>query len=180
MHMTLEMAQAASDVWGFNCGPGALCAVFDKTPDEMRPYLREFEQKCYTNPTLMLDILAGIKAAWGWKFAVAYRERIGDQIHPTVRYPQLALVRIQWGGPWTKPGVPVRARYRKTHWVAYKRSETNGERFFDINAMCVGGWIPREEWAGQLVPWLIRECVPKGDGTWWETHVIEIVAPWEK
>ena len=32
MRFGLEEAQAASDEWGFNCGPGALCAVLGKTP----------------------------------------------------------------------------------------------------------------------------------------------------
>jgi hypothetical protein len=45
---------------------------------------------------------------------------------------------------------------------------------FDINAMCVGGWIPFSEWAGQLVPWLLKECVPRASGRWHITHVIEV------
>ena len=132
------------------------------TPDEIRPYLLDFERKGHTNPTLMTEILRG--------HSIVYRQVYrGDD--PTAQMPRLAhgLVRVQWGGPWTKPGVPMRVRYRHTHWVAVE-----GGHVFDINAICVGGWIPYAEWATQLVPWLIRECCPKGDGTWWPTHAIEI------
>jgi len=47
----VQEANAASEAWGFNCGPGALCAVLDLTPDELRPKLGDFEAKGYTNPT---------------------------------------------------------------------------------------------------------------------------------
>ena len=40
----------------------------------------------------------------------------------------------------TRPGVPMAARYRMTHWVAMA-----GDAIFDINALCVGGWIARQE-----------------------------------
>ena len=81
-------------------------------------------------------------------------------------------MRIQWGGPWTKPRVPMRVRYRQTHWVALRN---NNEEVFDVNATCSGGWIKTEEWEWKLVPWLIKEAVPKGDGTWWPTHVLEVL-----
>jgi DMSO/TMAO reductase YedYZ molybdopterin-dependent catalytic subunit len=45
---------------------------------------------------------------------------------------------------------------------------------FDINAICVGGWMALEEWSGALVPWLLRECQPKANGAWHLTHRLEI------
>ncbi len=57
VRFTRDEAQAAGEAWGFNCGPGALCAVLGKTPNELRPHLREFERKRYTNPSLMAAIL---------------------------------------------------------------------------------------------------------------------------
>jgi hypothetical protein len=89
-------------------------------------------------------------------------------------------VRVQWGGPWTKPGVPMRVRYRQTHWVGVRErgvAKFPGFRreVFDINAMFVGGWIPYDEWAGRLVPWLIEKCVPHADGQWWPTHVWKLL-----
>lgn len=65
------------------------------------------------------------------------------------------------------------ARYRHTHWVASVFT-LEGLKVFDINAMCAGGWIPFAKWNESLVPWLLRECVPKADGNWHITHSVEI------
>lgn len=161
VRFTIDDVERAFDDWFFNCGPAALCAVLDKTPDEIRPHLLDFEAKGHTNPTLMTDILRGL----GVRYRQVYRSDVPAPM-PAIQY---GLVRVQWGGPWTRPGVPMRVRYRRTHWVAVA-----GDKVFDINAMCVGGWIPAAEWSTHLVPWLIRECCPKGDGTWWPTHGHEI------
>lgn len=162
-----EDANRASDEWGFNCGPAALCAVLDLTPAGLRPALRDFEQKGYTNPTLMFGVLDGL----GIPYGKCYR---GDVPAPFLNpYPRFGLVRIQWGGPWTRPGVPMRVRYRKTHWVACRGDNVTRE-IFDVNAMGDGGWLPFASWATRLIPWLIKECVPDGNGTWWPTHGIEL------
>lgn len=184
--ISLENAQEASDEWGFNCGPGALCAVLGMTPDSIRPHLLDFEIKGYTNPTLMANILHGLHVRFRRKYECAVqvdgRPLKGD-------WPRFGLVRIQWGGPWTKEGVPMRARYRQTHWVASRavdatawRSDARpmpqpiwpGHEIFDVNALCVGGWLPYDEWAGELVPWLLKQAVPKASGEWWPTHCWEI------
>ncbi|MBX3422255.1 MAG: hypothetical protein KF752_11935 [Pirellulaceae bacterium] len=170
----LEAAQTAADQWGFNCGPGALCAVLAKTPDELRPHLRDFESKGYTSPSMMADILRGVGATWRrvWEAkADCTRDALAMPI-----FPQFGLVRIQWDGSWCNAGVPVPARYRKSHWIAYASAGYTGsdEMAFDINAMCVGGWITFREWSLQLAPWLIRECVKGGNGKWWPTHSWEV------
>lgn len=165
---TVEEANKWADEWGFNCGPAAICAVTDMTPEELRPSLGDFEKKGYTNPTLMRQILARLGLASHW--AVDAR---GAKNLP---WPTFGLVRVQWSGPWCRPGVPMRARYNHTHWVATKAPWT-GREVFDVNATCTGGWIPFAEWAKQLVPWLIRECEPKADGRWWPTHSVELLTP---
>ena len=151
-------AQSAGEDWGFNCGPGALCAILGMTPSEIRPHMGDFERKHYTNPTLMREILARLN--------VSYSD-VDD-------WPTFGLVRVQWGGPWTKEGVPIRARYRHTHWVASAQAIGQQRYVYDVNAMCVGGWITYNEWAFQLVPWLLKECEPKADGAWWLTHRFEV------
>lgn len=182
---TIDEAQDAADDWGFNCGPGALCAVTRMKPGEIRPHLGDFEAKGYTNPTLMAEILHGLHIPFLRKYECAVKV---DNREPA--YPTFGLVRVQWGGPWTRPGVPMRARYRHTHWVAMRMIAATtwraGSRpmpttprwsdreVFDINAMCVGGWLSWNEWSRELVPWLIKECQPKADGTWWPTHCWEI------
>lgn len=164
----LAEAQAASDDWRFNCGPGALCAVLGMTPDEIRPHLLDFEAKGYSNPTLMADILrglgAGFRRVYECQHAVANRQ-------PS--YPRFGLVRVQWSGPWTREGVPIRARYRHTHWIAHWH---DGERqnVFDINAIATGGWMLFQTWMEVLVPWLLKQVEPKADGQWWPTHCWEL------
>lgn len=169
VRFSLDDAQKAADEWSFNCAPAALCAVLNLTPNEIRPLMGDFESKCYTNPTLLFDVLKRS----GAKHEHTYRSDtfVGD--FPLIQIPPIkhGLMRIQWGGSWTKPGVPMRVRYRKTHWVAVRR---NSEQVFDVNAMCVGGWMDVLEGESKLVPWIIRECVPDGDGSWWPTHVIEV------
>jgi hypothetical protein len=157
----LDEANAAADAWGFNCGPGALCAVLGFTPDELRPHMGEFEAKGYTNPTLMFDVLR--------RLGVRYRQTYRTDA-PGDCELKFGLMRVQWAGPWTKPGVPMAARYRQTHWIAVAE-----DRVFDINAICVGGWLSRAEWKNKLVPWLLREAVPKATGEWWPTHGLEVL-----
>lgn len=161
LRFTVDDAQRASQEWGANCGPGAIAAIMDMTLDEVRPHLGDFEKRRYTNPTLMHETL----------------DRIGRRyfyLKPPLRWPQYGLARIQWHGPWMQPGVPIGARYRKTHWVASWCTPSRGIGIFDINAMESGGWISLENWAGVIVPWLLKEAVPRADGQWSITHAIEV------
>lgn len=164
--LTHEEAERAFEAWGANCGPAAICAVTGMTLAELRPSLGDFEQKHYTNPTLMFEVLARL----GVRFQVMYR---GDE--PLVRgieLPDFGVARIQFGGPWTKPGVPMRARYRQTHWIATCRGEhTRG--IFDVNCLNSGGWVGAEDWARIIVPALTSD-IPRADGSWWVTHGIEV------
>jgi len=143
-------------------------------PEELRPYLFDFEAKGYTNPTLMFGILRRLEqigAIRGWSSSPFV-----SSCMKSLAWPGFGLCRIQWAGPWTRPGVPVAARYRKTHWVASWRSPWALETMiFDINAACVGGWISLAEWSQKLVPWLLRECEPKATGEWWITHAITVI-----
>lgn len=160
---TLDDAQSAADAWGCNCGPGAIAAVCGLTLDGLRPHLGDFERKGYTNPTLMWSILDRIGAHW--------------HITKSARtWPDYGLARVQWEGPWTAPGVPPRVACRHTHWVG-ARQKTIGVDIFDINCICAGGWVDVSEWVGQVVPWLLSECVPKANGRWHLTHVVEITPP---
>jgi len=167
VRFTLDDAQHAADQWRFNCGPAALCAVLDMTPEEIRPHLLDFEAKGYTNPTLMIEVLNRLR--------VRYRQVYRSDNPAGVISLNYGLMRVQWGGPWTKPNVPMRARYRQTNWVGMRRVD-GIHQIFDVNAMCVGGWLLYEEWAYQLVPWLLKQVCPKSDGRWWPTHAIEVSA----
>ena len=174
--MTYEMSIKAGDQWGMNCGPGALCAVFDATPDEIRIFMGDFEKKGYTNPTLMNDTLEGVTKALGKQWRQVYRSD-----NPTTDIPKvnLGLMRVQWGGRWTNPGVPMQARYRMTHWVGLR---DQSKEVFDINAVgspennrWADGWLPANVWKEHMVPWILEQMVKGNDGRWWPTHVIEIL-----
>ena len=154
-------AQRAWETWGCNCGPGAIAAVMGMTLDEVRPHMGDFERKRYTNPTLMWEVLGRIGRPW-------------RKLRAPLDWPQHGLVRIQWHGPWMKDGVPMAARYRQTHWVGGARLPGRGIGVFDINAISAGGWISLKAWSETLVPWILDEAVPRADGTWSLTHVIEV------
>ena len=150
----------ANDEWGCNCGPAALAAIMMMTLEQVCPHLGDFERKGYTNPTLMLDALRSIGRPW---------RRIASE------WPEHGLVRIQWHGPWMRPEVPIRARYRHSHWIAAATDPRRGEGVFDINAMGNGsGWARRSDWSSVIVPWIIEQAVPRGDGGWSITHAIEV------
>lgn len=176
--MTLKFNSAdvakAADEWGFNCGPGALCAILGMSPDEIRPHLLDFEKKRYTNPTLMRDILRGMGLKWERVF-----ECLGANQAATPVYPNFGLVRIQWDGPWCKEGVPVAARYRHTHWIAVRPPTIWGQRYpdnprdvFDVNCIHGNGWCPWDGWKDEVVPWILDGS--KANGEWWPTHCWEV------
>ena len=168
VRFTVDDAQAAADAWRFNCGPGALCALLDMTPTEIRPHLRDFERKGYVNPTLMRQILDDLRVSYRW-------EVVPTQYPPINLWLDNSLIRVQWAGPWTDPTVPMVARYRHTDWIACRHNRTVEPEVFDINATCIGGWMFVNEWVNQLVPWLLQECEPKADGRWWQTHRVVLM-----
>lgn len=158
---TFDDAERAWKEWGANCGPGALAAVAGLSLDEIRPRMGDFERKGYTNPKLMFECLNGLGLRW-------------SAIKPP-DWPNFGLVRVQWEGPWTEPGVPIRARYRYTHWVAGARLNGN-IGVFDINCINNGsGWVAFEEWESVIVPHLVKHHAKRGTGKWHLTHAVEVL-----
>jgi hypothetical protein len=141
-----ELDKAVSE-WGCNCGPGALATMLGVKPDDVRAHIPGFDQKRYTNPTMM---------------AAALRS-LGVEFHEC-RHPTNALCRIQWGGKWTAPGVPPRVAYRYTHWIGVLTC-TTGTWVFDVNS----GWTREEDWEKEVVP-LLTSMYKGADGKWWPTH----------
>lgn len=157
---TAEDAARASEEWGANCGPTAIAAIIGMTLDEVRPHMGDFERKGYTNPTLMWETLNRLGRPW-------------RKSKP--EWPGYGLVRIQWEGPWTEPGANPRWAYRHTHWVGGWRTEQRGYGVFDINAIGNGtGWCALADWERVIVPWILREAVPRANGKWHITHAVEV------
>lgn len=170
---TLADAEAAYDAWNCNCGPGALAAIMGMTLDEVRPHLGDFERKGYTNPTLMFDALKSV----GAKYWIRKQRTAGARLWD---WPTYGLCRIQWEGPWTEPGVPIRVRYRQTHWIgACQPKMTLDVGIFDINCINNGsGWVSFENWRDLVVP-AITANIPRANGKWHVTHAIEVERPAE-
>lgn len=161
---TMEEANRLFEERRFNCGPAALCAVLGVRPEAALRSIPHFGQRGYTSPKMMR---AGLQT-----LGAAVSELLSEESAVTspqdAPYPSRGVVRVQWGGRWTDPGVPVRARYRHSHWIARV-----GDHAFDINCMCVGGWVPWPEWRDQVAPWLIRTLETKATA-WWPTHCWEV------
>lgn len=156
---TAEDAARAYDEWGANCGPGALAAIMGMTLDEVRPHIPGFDEKHYTNPTMMNAALRSIGKRWA---------KIG------VAWPRYGLVRVQWEGPWTGPDVPMRARYRYTHWIGAEIAATGAVGIFDVNALNNGtGWGSLDDWSSIMVPCLTGQY-KRANGKWHITHAIEV------
>jgi hypothetical protein len=157
---TKEDADRAYDEWGANCGPGAVAAIMGMSLDDVRPIMAAegFEAKHYTNPSMMNAVLRRIGRPWRKAGAV---------------WPSYGLVRVQWEGPWTAPGVPMRVRYRFTHWVGCEIGHTS-TGIFDINCMNNGtGWCSLSDWTETVVPYILQQY-PRASGKWHVTHAIQI------
>src|SRR3990167_7106632 len=122
-------AESAAEAWGCNCGPGALAAILGMTLDAVRPHMGDFERKEYTNPTLMF---AALKSAAPGRYATK-ELRTGGKAGWD--WPRWGLCRVQWEGPWTRPGVPMRVRYRHTHWIGSCAFSNENIGIFDINCI---------------------------------------------
>lgn len=157
-------AGRAYHAFGFNCGPAAICACLGLTPDAVRPHLGDFEQRGYINPTMMGNALASLKVRW------RSMPQAPTNVPEWIPFPARGLVRVQWGGPWLRPGVPVGAAYARTHWIA--SLEFQGTSWvYDIN----GGWCPRVWWEAEIVPLLIADT-RNADGSWFATHRWEVTS----
>lgn len=166
---TAEESDRAHDAWGANCGPVALAAVTGLTLPIVRRFLGDFERKGYTNPTLMFRALDHIRED---RFIASWTRKREPE------WPRYGLVRIQWHGSWMNEGVPIPARYRQTHWVGAhydeRRHIDNRLAIFDVNAMHTGGWVPFPFWSQELVPMILKACVPHNDGHWSLTTCLEV------
>jgi len=163
LRFTPDEFEQAFDEWGANCGPGSIAALCGLSLASLRPHLGDFESKRYTNPTLMWQVLRSIGVPFTY-----HGGHLGQG-----GWPRYGLARIQWEGPWTRPGVPPRA-YRHTHWIGVNARNPENVGIFDVNALGNGtGWAALSEWKTVVVPFILDECVPRASGGWYITHSVE-------
>lgn len=154
---TEEDGKRANNEWGANCGPGALAVCLGITLDQIRPKLAccGFEAKGYMSPTMMQQAIEDCGYRIDWTV-------------PRDVLPFSGLVRVQWNGPWTAPGMNPKWAYNYTHWISSVRWDCDWW-VFDVN----GGWRTFDSWKSEIVP-LLTGSIKRADGKWSITHAWEI------
>ena len=162
---TYEEAEAANTAWGCNCGPAALAFALQCGLAVVRTAIPDFEAKRYTSPTMMKSALSFLGVEWtGIKRPNV--EQMFDEANDN--RGRFRLVRVQWCGPWTAPGVNPKWAYRQTHWIC-TWSERRVPLVFDVN----GGIHGICHWEEIVVPAIVA-TIPRADGKWFPTHIWQI------
>lgn len=160
---------AARQAWHCTCGPVAIACVLNLTLDEVRPYVGS-DYCGWMNPTQMRNALerAGVTVN------EIDRETIYRPIGPRgggVLAANYGITRIQFAGPWTKPGVPPAVAYRYTHWVASAADEQGFPDLHDNN----WGWMTMGQFFENMKE--LASEIPGATGEWWPTHIYEVEFP---
>jgi len=161
---TARELNAANDAWGCNCGPSALAFAVQQPLDAVRHALPGFQDKGYTNPTMMQAGLAFFRKTFAVvrppKFTRGKFFSVAEMFDATP-----SLVRVQWDGPWCDAGANARWGYGFTHWIA-TWSERGVDLVFDCNSLIVTG----AQWCDEVGPQLAR-TVRRSTGEWFPTHI---------
>ena len=147
--------------WRANCGPCSLAAVLGVPVADVRDYFPGFPARAFTNPTTMKAAIGAAGRAWRLTSLNFY-------------WPLNGLAFVQWEGPWTRPGVPIGAAYRHTHWVGVRSRNGAGTDLppavYDVNA---DGWLTRPEWEAEIVSDLL--AANRGATGWHVRTGIEVL-----
>lgn len=100
-----EQSAWAHDTWNATCGPHSIAAATGKSLEEVRAILTP-KFKGWMNPTMLAEALKALDVPHTLTNGLVTK----DLCH--------GINRIQFEGPWLKPGVPAAAAYAHTHWVA--------------------------------------------------------------
>ncbi len=169
---TREDAEAAWATWKANCGPFALAFACQVNINQVRGKIPGFEEKHYTNPTMMK---AGLK-----NLGKTFDECPADTLNMFRKtdFGKLKLCRLQWTGPWTKPGANAKWAYTQTHWICSwvsmeERGHDGEMTYIHMVFDCNGGIQTFEEWIRNTVP-MLTKMHPRSDGGFYPTHVWRI------
>lgn len=154
---TEEESIAANEAWGANCGPHALAAGLGVSLDRARELLPKFAERRYTNPTMMEAAL------------MAARGNVGCLKGGRSNEWKNGIIRVQWEGRWTKAGVPARAAYQRTHWIAHFRGLVYCTCFPHL-------WYPSHIWEQMIAAHVVGK---NGVTGWHFTHCYLLDEPKE-
>ncbi len=154
-----EDQQRAYDLYGSNCGPGAIAGICGTTPEHVVGMLGEKFQKIRGTTEIMLR---------------ATLDQLGVRWEDVpAGWPDYGIARVQWGGPWLYSDDPFE-KLRHSHWIGVATRGLPNVMIFDINAIGVGGWISLAEWDDLVIPWLLEACEPEATGEWWISETLKI------
>ena len=151
-------SEYAYKTWGANCGPNALAFALQTKLEAVRPHIPGFDVKQYTSPAMMKAALDSLRRP----FTVVPKPKRADMFCQR----HVALVRIQWTGPWIIDGKPQKWAARQTHWICCWTDNEGFETVFDCN----GGMMSPEWWQSEIVP-AITKTIPRADGGWYPANV---------
>lgn len=145
----------ANSAWGANCGPHSIAAYCHVHLETVRlampaPFKR------WMNPSNISETLRYLRVQSDLASCAKKMQRPPDSLR--------AIMRIQWEGSWLKPGVPAKAAYCHTHYIAVLPGALVMDTFQDPSIV-----QPWEAWQTGLEA-AIREHMPKVTG-WHFTHV---------
>jgi len=131
-----DIAQSVQEL-GATCGPVSLAGVFGTSVVEVMRFFPGFPAQNWVTSGDMRYALDCAGAEW----------------QKCATLPAIGVALIQLEGPWTAPGVPVRAQLAHTHWIAAR----NGY-MLDLN---IGDWLDVDEWLRRgAASWMraVRQC----------------------
>lgn len=163
-------SRAAFDEWGANCGPNALAFALQVPLGRVRPLIPGFEDKRYTSPSMMKAAIEAARRRFNSVKPPKFTPGIPVDVELMFN-PRMALVRIQWCGPWTVKNANPKWAYRQTHWIA-----TWEERGVPLIFDCNGGIQGLPAWEEDIVPLIVKQ-IPRANGEWFPTHIWRLETP---
>jgi hypothetical protein len=147
---TFDDSMEAHEEWKASCGPHSIAAAAAVSLDTVRQSLSNYHG--WMSPTMVTETLTKM----GVNFSLTSRLQTQNLCS--------GINRIQFVGPWLKPGVPTRVAYFHTHWICH----------FEGLVLCTcchpSEWMFLDHWK--------REILEANDGhSWYVTHHYKIDPP---
>lgn len=131
LRYTVSDSDRANEEWKATCGPHSIAAACGLTLEEVRKAMPEY--KGWMSPTMVGETLRTL----GQNFTLNKGLKTAELCE--------GINRIQWEGKWLNPGVPARAAYFHTHYVAHRAG------WVLCTACLPAHWIPVHAWRQVLL-----------------------------